>query len=40
MKLARPPFEIWAARKGYDITPAVSPCPIRAYADLDTQAAF
>jgi hypothetical protein len=34
------PFEVWAKREGYSITPAVSPCPLRQYADRDTQAAF
>lgn len=33
------PFDLWAADNGYDIAPAVSPTPIRIYADRDTQAA-
>jgi hypothetical protein len=38
--LASPSFELWAAREGYHIAPAVSPCLLRQYADPDTQAAF
>jgi len=40
MQIASSPFEQWAAREGYDITPAVSPCPARAYADSRTQEVF
>lgn len=38
--LAPSPFEVWAAREGYNVAPAVLPCPLRQYADRDTQAAF
>jgi hypothetical protein len=38
--LAPSPFEIWPARKGYNIALAVSPCTLRQYADRDTQKAF
>jgi len=38
--LAPCPFEVWAAREGYDTAPAVSPCPLRQYADRETQKAF
>jgi hypothetical protein len=38
--LAPSPFEVWAAREGYDTAPAVSPCPLRQYADSATQKAF
>ena len=38
--LAPSPFEVWAAREGYNITPAVVPTDIRTYADRDTQAAY
>ena len=38
--LAPSPFEVWAAREGYNIVPAVSPYPLRQYADRDTQAAY
>jgi hypothetical protein len=38
--LAPSPFEVWAAREGYNTAPAVVPCPLRQYADRDTQAAF
>jgi hypothetical protein len=38
--LAPSPFEIWAAREGYDTARAVSPCPLRQYADRDAQKAF
>ena len=38
--LAPSPFELWAAREGYDTAPAVVPTDIRAYADRDTQAVF
>jgi hypothetical protein len=38
--LAPSPFEVWAAREGYDTAPAVLPCPLRQYADRDTQKAF
>jgi hypothetical protein len=34
------PFEIWAAREGYDTAPAVLPCSLRQYADGTTQEAF
>ena len=40
LKIAPSPFEVWAAREGYDTAPAVSPCPLRQYADPQTQAAF
>jgi hypothetical protein len=38
--LAPSPFDLWATREGYNIAPAVSPCPLRQYADRDTQKAF
>jgi hypothetical protein len=38
--LARSPFEVWAAREGYDTAPAMARCPLRQYADRDTQKAF
>jgi hemoglobin-like flavoprotein len=38
--VAPSPFEIWAKREGYDITPAVLPSAIRQYADRETQALF
>ncbi len=38
--LAPSPFEVWAEGEGYDIAPAVSPSPIRQYADPQTQAVF
>ena len=38
--LAPSAFEVWAAREGYDTAPAVSPCPLRQYADRGTQKAF
>jgi len=34
------PFEVWAAREGYDTAPAVVPSPIRQYADRSTQEAY
>jgi hypothetical protein len=34
------PFEIWAAREGHNTAPAVVPCPLRQYADRDTQRAY
>jgi hypothetical protein len=33
-------FEVWAAREGYNVAAAVSPCPLRQYADRDTPKAF
>jgi|HubBroStandDraft_3_1064219.scaffolds.fasta_scaffold896657_2 hypothetical protein len=38
--LAASPFEVWAAREGYNIAPAASPCPLRSYADSNTQKAL
>ncbi|WP_263353335.1 hypothetical protein [Acidicapsa acidisoli] len=38
--LAASAFELWAAREGYNTAPTVSPCPLRQYADCDTQKAF
>jgi hypothetical protein len=38
--LASSPFEVWAAREGYNTAPAVSPSDIRIYADRDTQAVY
>jgi hypothetical protein len=38
--LAPSAFEVWAAREGYNIAPAVSPISTRIYADLQTQTAF
>jgi hypothetical protein len=38
--LAPSPFELWAAREGYNVARAVSPCPLRQYADDATQKAF
>ena len=38
--LAPSPFEIFAQSKGLDTAPAVLPCPLRQYADRDTQKAF
>jgi hypothetical protein len=38
--IALSPFEVWAAREGYDAAPAVVPTDIRKYADRDTQAAY
>jgi len=40
LALAPTPFDIWAEDNGYDITRAVSPCELRAYADRSTQEAF
>ena len=40
LTLAPSPFEIWAAREGYDVSPAVSPTPTRVYAGRRTQEAF
>jgi hypothetical protein len=40
LELAPSQFEEWAAREGYNITPAVSPCPRHSYADSNTQEAF
>ena len=40
INLAPSPFEVWAAREGYDTAPAVVPTDIRTYADRDTQAAY
>jgi hypothetical protein len=40
VKIAPSPFEIWAAREGYDTAPAVVPCPLRQFADRETQKAF
>jgi hypothetical protein len=34
------PFELFATRHGYDLTPAVSPTDIRIYADVRTQNAY
>ena len=38
--LARSPFEVWAAREGYNTAPAVASSDLRTYADRDTQAAY
>jgi hypothetical protein len=38
--LAPSPFEVWAKGEGYDLTPAVSPCALRQYADIRTQEVF
>lgn len=38
--LAPSPFEVWAQSQGFNAAPAVSPCPLRQYADRDTQKAF
>ena len=40
ISLAPSAFEVWAAREGYNVAPAVSPCPLRQYAERDTQAAY
>ncbi len=40
LKLAPSTFDVWAIREGYDTAPAVSPCPLRQYADRDTLKAF
>jgi len=38
--LAVSPFEIWAAREGYNTAPAVVPAADRTYADRQTQAVY
>ena len=40
LSIAPTPFEQWASAQGYNITPAVSPCAARAYADSRTQEVF
>jgi hypothetical protein len=40
ISLAPSPFELWAVAKGYDTAPAMVPCPLRQYADRDTQKAY
>lgn len=40
IQLAPSPFEQFAADKGYDLTPAVSPTDLRIYADARTQEAY
>jgi hypothetical protein len=40
ISLALSAFELWAVREGYYTAPAVVPCPLRQYADRDTQKAF
>jgi hypothetical protein len=38
--LAPSAFEVWAQANGYNVDPALSPCPLRQYADRETQKAF
>lgn len=40
VSLVSTPFEQFATDRKYDITPAVSPCSIRIYADARTQEAY
>jgi hypothetical protein len=38
--IAPSPFEQWSSENGYDITPTVLPCPLRQYANIQTQCAY